>query len=63
MMMECKKCKRPLPGTSKGKLCEHCKGKIAQSIKDGSKIIIAAGVSALSFAIKIATDRKSTPKK
>ena len=41
--MECKKCKRALPEDSKEKLCENCRGKRAQGIKDVVKAVLAVG--------------------
>ena len=55
MTMECKKCKRPLPEGSKEKLCENCRGKRAQGIKDG---VIAVGGTVLSLALFVVTKGK-----
>lgn len=61
--MECKKCKKPLPKGSKGKLCESCRGKRAQNIKDTGKAVLQVSGAALSLVLVIATKGKFNPKK
>lgn len=58
MIMECKKCKRSLPEASKPKLCENCRGKRAQSIKDAGKTALAVGGTVLSLALVVVTRGK-----
>ena len=57
--MECKKCKRPLLEGSKEKLCENCKGKRAQGIKE---VLLAAGGVAVTLVLAVVTKGKITPK-
>ncbi len=60
--MECKKCKRPLPEWSKEKLCENCRGKKAQTIKNIGKTILTIGGTALSIVVVVITKGKINPK-
>lgn len=62
MSMECKKCKRPLPQGSKVKLCENCRGKRAQGIKDASKAILAVGGTVVSLALVVVSKGRIDPK-
>lgn len=62
MIMECKKCKRTLPEGSKEKLCENCRGKRAQAIKDAGKAVLAVGGTVLSLALVVVTKGKIKPK-
>ncbi|KUO78066.1 MAG: hypothetical protein APF81_25710 [Desulfosporosinus sp. BRH_c37] len=62
MIMECKKCKRPLPEGSKEKLCENCRGKRAQGIKDVGKAVLAVCGTVLSLALVVVTKGKIDPK-
>lgn len=57
--MECKKCKRSLPDGSKNRLCENCRGKRAQSIKNAGKAVIVIGGTIMSLAVVILTNGKA----
>lgn len=59
MIMECKKCKRPLTKGTKYKTCQNCRGKKAQGIKDAGKALLAAGGT---LALFVVTKGKFNPK-
>lgn len=42
-----KKCQRPLPENYKHKLCEHCRSKQAQTVKNAGQVAGAVGMLAL----------------
>jgi hypothetical protein len=56
--MECKKCKRPLPEGTKAKLCENCRGKRVQIIKDAGAAALVVGGTVASLALFVVTRGK-----
>ena len=58
MIMECKKCKRPLTKGTKYKTCENCRGKKAQGLKE----FVAVGGTLLSLAVVVISRGKINPR-
>ena len=56
--MKCKKCGRTMPDKAKSKICENCRGKRAQLLKDVGKGAAAVGALALSVVVTVITKGK-----